>query len=119
MVGVGFSPSCRITSRCGACVLSYHKQMWRLCLVPFEGALCVQVFSSPSNISAWQYIPVDEVVIIDPATDAIALTSDLGPLFAKFSGLFTYDEEKSVMHWSFSGTANLWYLKSSGQCWRY
>jgi hypothetical protein len=77
------------------------------CRYPLTVVKVLQVFSSPSAIEAWQYIPVDEDMVIDSAKSSILLTSDLGPLYTQFGGTFSYDGPANVMEWGFTGASQL------------
>eukprot|EP00884_Botryococcus_braunii_P016234 jgi/Botrbrau1/3294/Bobra.174_1s0057.1 len=62
------------------------------------------VFSSPSIIEAWQYIPVQEELTIDEAGKLFSLRTDLGPLVTEFSATrWVFERGPNVMYWRFDG----------------
>ncbi|KAL4424622.1 hypothetical protein ABPG77_002240 [Micractinium sp. CCAP 211/92] len=71
------------------------------------------VFSSPSPIKAWQYIPVLEDAIIDVDAGTVDLASMVGPLDNVFKGTCTFESDpatgKYAMNFGFSASESLWF----------
>ncbi|KAI3426136.1 hypothetical protein D9Q98_008515 [Chlorella vulgaris] len=72
------------------------------------------VFSSPSPIKQWQYIPIPEFAEIDADAGTISLVSILGPVLSNsFKGSCTFDQDPAsgrfVMNFSFSSAEARWF----------
>jgi len=60
------------------------------------------VFSTSTSIRMWQYIPVKEDLVVDVATRAISLESELGPFQFDIQGtIFSWDEAGGALTFQF------------------
>ncbi|PRW44966.1 Crossover junction endonuclease MUS81 [Chlorella sorokiniana] len=69
------------------------------------------VFSAPSPITMWQYIPVQEDAVIDVDAGTVDLVSVVGPLDNVFKGRCTFKQEGSRfdMDFGFSAAEAKWF----------
>lgn len=71
------------------------------------------VFSSPSPIKQWQYIPVLEDAIIDVSAGTVDLVSVVGPLDNAFKGSCTFESDPAsgryAMNFGFSASESTWF----------
>lgn len=71
------------------------------------------VFSSPSPIKQWQYIPVLENAVIDADAGTVSLDSVVGPLDNSFKGRCSFESDAATgsfkMHFGFSASEAKWF----------